>query len=82
MLGRLQMSVEDCIDKYLEISEAAFQPRRRNINIFARARDGWNIRGRFDTSALQKEIIGLIDGRPGESGLESLMLEEGLACRR
>ncbi|KAF5575918.1 calcium-independent phospholipase A2-gamma [Fusarium pseudocircinatum] len=81
MLGRLQMTVEDCIDKYLEISKAAFQPRRSNMNLFARARDGWNIRGRLDTAALQKEIIGLIDGRPGESGLDSLMLKEDLACR-
>ncbi|KAG5810247.1 hypothetical protein H9Q71_005604 [Fusarium xylarioides] len=81
MLGRLQMTVEDCIDKYLEISKAAFQPRRSNVNLFARARDGWNIRGRFDTAALQKEIIGLIDSRPGESGPESLMLKEDLACR-
>ncbi|KAF5590044.1 calcium-independent phospholipase A2-gamma [Fusarium pseudoanthophilum] len=51
------------------------------MNLFARARDGWNIRGRFDTAALQKEIIELIDGRPGESGPESLMLKEDLACR-
>ncbi|KAH6990107.1 acyl transferase/acyl hydrolase/lysophospholipase [Ilyonectria destructans] len=81
MLGRLEMTVEECIDKYIEISEAAFLPRRSKINLLGRVRDRWNIRGRFSSAALEKEIIKLIDTRPDESGMESLMLKRGTSCR-
>lgn len=76
------MTVEECIDKYIEISEAAFLPRRSKINLLGRVRDRWNIRGRFSSAALEKEIIKLIDSRPDESGMESLMLKVGTSCRR
>ncbi|KAI0470488.1 hypothetical protein GGR56DRAFT_660588 [Xylariaceae sp. FL0804] len=39
MLGRLHMGVDECIQKYLEVSSAAFQLKRSKVNIIGRAKD-------------------------------------------
>ena len=54
MLGRLRMSVQDCINAYIRLADKVFRKTHRPIN--------WkgNIQGRFDHEVLEtviKEVI-------------------------
>lgn len=54
MLGRLQMTVDQCIDAYASLSDRIFQKKRHRVK--------WNgqVQGRFDSDELErciKEII-------------------------
>ncbi|KAI0453577.1 hypothetical protein F5B21DRAFT_280728 [Xylaria acuta] len=50
MLGRLRMSIAECIDAYVSLSDTVFKKRKRRFSL------NGNIQGRFDTSALEKAI--------------------------
>lgn len=50
MLGRLQMTVDDCIDAYSSLSERVFQKRRHRVSIRGRPQ------GRFDSDELARAI--------------------------
>ena len=50
MLGRLKMSIDECIDVYLDISAAIFQKQRSRLNWRGR------VQGRFDTVTLTEKI--------------------------
>jgi len=60
MLGRLRMDVQDCIDKYIELSSAAFSPRRSKANLFGKARDKWEVSGKYRSDVLAKEIQNVV----------------------
>lgn len=54
MLGRLRMSIDECIDAYLLLSDRIFQKKRHRVTI------GGNIQGRFDSEELaqaMKEVV-------------------------
>ena len=60
MLGRLRMSIKDCISAYLKISERIFQPKRDAFNKAGQVRDFLQANGKFDHRNLEaaiKEII-------------------------
>lgn len=50
MLGRLQMTVGECIDAYVLLSDRIFQKRRHRITIKG------HVQGRFDSGELEKAI--------------------------
>ncbi|KAF4964394.1 hypothetical protein FSARC_7659 [Fusarium sarcochroum] len=52
MLGRLRMSIADCIKKYEELSDDVFKPKRQ-LNIFGKAKDIWKLDGAFDALELE-----------------------------
>ena len=55
MLGRLKMTVDECIDAYADLSNRVFRKSHHRVNL----RDG-SIQGRFDSLELEratKEII-------------------------
>lgn len=62
MLGRLKLSIAECIDAYLSLSDRIFQKKRHRVSIQG------DIRGRFDSKELEqaiKEVIikqGLSEG--------------------
>ncbi|KAI0975279.1 hypothetical protein F4678DRAFT_322006 [Xylaria arbuscula] len=56
MLGRLQMGVDECIRKYLDVSSAAFQPKRSRANILARAKDLLRAEGAYQGHQLEIEF--------------------------
>ncbi|KAI1358173.1 hypothetical protein F5Y08DRAFT_351165 [Xylaria arbuscula] len=56
MLGRLQMGVDECIRKYLDVSSAAFQPKRSRANIPARAKDLFKAQGAYQEQSLEAEF--------------------------
>lgn len=50
MLGRLRMSIDDCIDAYLLLSDRIFQKKRHRVTVKG------NIQGRFDSEELERAI--------------------------
>ena len=50
MLGRLKMSIDECIDAYLSLSDRVFQKKRHRVTIKG------NIQGRFDTEELERAV--------------------------
>ncbi|KAF5546757.1 calcium-independent phospholipase A2-gamma [Fusarium napiforme] len=65
MLGRLHMSVDECIEKYLTLSEAAFSLKRVKSNVFGRSKDIWKASGRYQSDVLAeqfKKTTGLLEG--------------------
>ncbi len=50
MLGRLRMSVDECIDTYLSLSDRVFQKKRHRVTIKG------SIQGRFDSEELERAV--------------------------
>ena len=56
MLGRLKMDVQSCIDAYVEMSSAIFEPKKHKLNIPGRATNFVLVRGKFDSEKLAQKI--------------------------
>ena len=68
MLGRLRMSVDECIEAYLSLSDRVFQKKRHRVTIKG------NIQGRFDSEELARAVKEVVKGQ----GLEKdALLKEG-----
>jgi hypothetical protein len=50
MLGRLRMSINDCIDAYLLLSDQIFQKKRHRMTVKG------DIQGRFDSDVLARAV--------------------------
>ncbi|KAL9607110.1 MAG: hypothetical protein Q9167_007945 [Letrouitia subvulpina] len=50
MLGRLQMTVDECIDAYVLLSDKVFQKQRHRVTVKG------HVQGRFDSNELEKAI--------------------------
>lgn len=50
MLGRLKMSIDECIDAYLSLSDQIFQKKRHGVTIKGK------IQGRFDSEELARAV--------------------------
>ncbi|PMD65959.1 FabD/lysophospholipase-like protein [Hyaloscypha bicolor E] len=50
MLGRLKMSIDDCIDAYLSLSDQVFEKKRHRVTVKG------NIQGRFDSEELARAV--------------------------
>jgi hypothetical protein len=50
MLGRLKMSIEECIDAYTSLSDKVFEKQRYRVTVKGK------IQGRFDTVALERAV--------------------------
>jgi hypothetical protein len=50
MLGRLKMSINECIDEYLSLSDRILQKKRHRVTIKG------NVQGIFDTEELVRAV--------------------------
>jgi hypothetical protein len=66
MLGRLQMDVDTCIKKYLELSLAAFQPKRAKARLLSRAKDIWKVDGKYSSESLAIGIRSIVKSYEGD----------------
>lgn len=57
MLGRLKMSIEECIDAYLSIMDSVFQKKRHRVTVKGK------IQGRFDSDELARAARKVITNR-------------------
>lgn len=67
MLGRLEMSIEDCIEKYISMSDRIFVKKRHRMGI------NTDIQGRFDTKELEQSVKNIIKecGLPEDEKMRS-----------
>lgn len=54
MLGRLRMTVDECIDAYVLLSDRIFQKQKHRVTIKGR------VQGRFDSDELERAIKEII----------------------
>jgi hypothetical protein len=66
MLGRLRMDVDACISKYLELSSAAFQPKRAKAHFFGKAKDLWKADGAYRSDCLATEFRNVAKALEGD----------------
>jgi hypothetical protein len=57
MLGRLRMSINECIDAYISLSDRIFQKKRHLVTIKG------NIQGRFDSEELARAVREVVTGK-------------------
>ena len=67
MLGRLELSVDDCIEKYISMSDRIFVKKRHRLKL------NTDIQGRFDTDELERSIKKIIRdaGLPEDTTMRS-----------
>jgi hypothetical protein len=74
MLGRLKMSIDECIDAYLSLSDRIFQKKRHRVTIKGK------IQGRFDSEELGRAVKEVVKAQ----GLQEDVLLKGTlddACK-
>ena len=69
MLGRLEMTIDECIDAYLHLSDEIFQKKAHRVTIHGK------IQGRFDSKKLEEVIKEVI--RKGKLPENTLLKSEG-----
>lgn len=79
MLGRLHMDVPECIDKYLQLSESAFTPKRSKMNIISKGKDLWTLSGKYRSDSLVKEFRAASNDAIGDA--EALLYERRGQCK-
>ena len=79
MLGRLRMSIPDCIKAYQLLSEEVFKPRRSHLNILGKGKDKWSLDGAFDAERLAKAIRRIVQ-ESGEDA-DAKLLEPNAKCK-
>ena len=57
MLGRLKMSVADCIDAYISLSDRVFRKTRHRVTLRGK------IQGRFDSDELERAVKEVVKGQ-------------------
>ena len=69
MLGRLKMSIHECINAYLSLSDRVFQKKRHRVTTKG------NIQGRFDSEELAravKEVVAAQDPQEEDALLKDV----------
>jgi hypothetical protein len=57
MLGRLRMSIDECINAHLSLSDRIFQKKRHRVTIKG------NMQGKFDGEELARAIKEVVTGK-------------------
>jgi hypothetical protein len=79
MLGRLQMDIDACIDAYVRLSSAVFQPKRAKPNIFGKAKDTWEVDGAYSSECLASEIRAIVASQEGDD--QANMMKSDASCK-
>ncbi|KIX01820.1 uncharacterized protein Z518_09547 [Rhinocladiella mackenziei CBS 650.93] len=75
MLGRLRMSVADCIQAYKNLSREIFVPSQRNANFAGKSMDFLKARGRFRSEPLEECVKAMLRAR--DLSEEELLMDHG-----
>ena len=57
MLGRLRMTVDECVDAYTKLSDRVFEKKSHRITIKGK------LQGRFDSAELERAVKNIVVGR-------------------
>jgi hypothetical protein len=73
MLGRLQMSVDECIGAYLSLSDDIFHKKRHRVTVKGK------VQGRFDSEELERAVKAIVKERGYDE--EVLLKDDPAACK-
>jgi patatin-like phospholipase/acyl hydrolase len=73
MLGRLRMTVDECIDAYTALSDRVFEKKSHRVNIKGK------LQGRFDTAALEQAVKEILVTRG--LGEDALLKDSDSSCK-
>ena len=73
MLGRLEMTVDECIDAYTSLSDKVFEKKRHRVKI------NGQLQGRFDAAELEKTIKQILRDRGHKEDL--LLKDDNAPCK-
>lgn len=73
MLGRLQMTVDECIAAYTSLSDKVFQKKSHRVNIKGQ------LKGRFDAAELEAAIKKILGDRG--LGKDALLKDVDASCK-
>lgn len=73
------MSVQECIKKYLELSQKAFQLKRSRRDLWARGKDFWKTDGKFRSKCLEDEFRAAAQTMTGNE--VALLFEADSRCK-
>ena len=62
MLGRLEMTVQECIDAYIRLSEQVFVPKKSWVPVVGNLRAQWYMKEKFDSAKLKEAIQNIVAG--------------------
>ena len=73
------MDIDACIEKYLELSSVAFQPRRSKANIIAKKIDLWKTAGAYRSDCLTTEFRNVVRAVEGDE--QAKLIHSDTTCR-
>jgi patatin-like phospholipase/acyl hydrolase len=73
MLGRLRMTVDECINAYTALSDRVFEKKSHRIN------SKGHLQGRFDSPALEQAVKQILAARG--FGEDALLKDSDLSCK-
>jgi len=73
MLGRLRMTVDECITAYTSLSDRVFEKKSHRVNIRGK------LQGRFDTAELERAIKRILRDRG--LGEDTLLKDVDASCK-
>jgi patatin-like phospholipase/acyl hydrolase len=76
MLGRLRMSVAECIEAYKALSQEIFEPVHQNANVAGKAVDFLKAKGKFRSQPLEDCIKGMLRNRVPPLAESSLITDD------
>jgi hypothetical protein len=79
MLGRLRMEVQECIDRYIELSSTAFSPKRSKARVISKLIDKWDVNGKYRADVLADEIRRAVQDSLGDA--EAKLFDPNPACK-
>lgn len=63
MLGRLRMSIDECEEVYVKLTQKIFVPKRSGTNIIGRGIDFVNAQGKFSSEVLEAGIKDIVKSK-------------------
>lgn len=81
MLGRLRMTLDECLEAYTELARTIFKPKRYKYDVFNRARDLLSAKERFNSSKLEHVVKDIIRERTGNENTSLHEPSESSACK-
>jgi hypothetical protein len=79
MLGRLGMSVDECIENYTKLSAKAFELKRSQVNYIGRVTDWWKTDGTCREDNLSDEFKRVAGEKAGDA--EALLYCPETPCK-
>jgi len=73
MLGRLRMTVDECIDAYTTLSDRVFEKKSHRVNLRGK------LQGRFDSAELERAVNDIIASRG--LGEDALLKDTDSSCK-